>query len=140
MVEDPTRCLAGPSTCPVGGHLTRPVSYHTTWKATRGSLDGPRVGWQPDSTLVDRRMRMEMLTDQTAEVMSDTDHQRDESPFQVINVLSGVYLTLDQLRGVYAAVTHGLPAQVSTSEGTSLMRPCNGSKRVSVVPEGWVGG
>ena len=74
---------------------------------------------------------MEMLTAMTAEVMKSIDQLRASSTFPVLNLLSGSYLTLDQVRGLYEQLDTVTGTQVSTSEGTSLMRPCNGSKRVS---------
>ncbi len=82
---------------------------------------------------------MEMLTAMGMEVQSELDYLRKSSAFPVLNILSGAYLALDQLRGLLQQIDALGGAQVSTSEGTSLMRSCNGSKRVSV-PKGWAGG
>ena len=91
------------------------------------------------TTLVDGHTRMEMLTAMTKEVMDDIDGRRDRSDFSFLNLLSGSYLALDQVRGLYSQLNEVGGSQVSTYEGTSLMIPCNGMKRVSV-PKGWAGG
>lgn len=82
---------------------------------------------------------METLTDWVVQIQDELDLHRGELAFGPLNVLSGLYLTLDQLRGVYMAWTHIESPPVRPSEGTSLMIPCNGVKRVSV-PKGWAGG
>lgn len=88
-----------------------------------------------------------MLTAMGMEVQSEIDRLRGSSDFSFINLLSGSFLALDQVRGLYQQLSVLNSPQVSTYEGTSLMRPCNGSKRVSVrsellriVPKGWAGG
>ena len=90
-------------------------------------------------TRVDGHTRMEMLTAMTMEVQNELSEHRAHSSFPVLNLLSGSYLSLDQVRGLYEQLELLFGSQVSTSEGTSLMRSCNGSKRVSV-PKGWAGG
>ena len=63
--------------------------------------------------------------------MKSIDELRAKSAFASLNLLSGSYLALDQVRGLLQQLDVLYGSQVSTSEGTSLMRPCNGSKRVS---------
>jgi len=82
---------------------------------------------------------MEMLTAMGMEVQSDLDRLRSGSDFGFVNLLSGSFLALDQVRGLYQQLGALNSPQVSTYEGTSLMIPCNGVKRVSV-PKGWAGG
>lgn len=56
-----------------------------------------------DETLSDGYTRMGMLAAMNQEVSDAVEHQRESSPFEVLNILSGVSIALDVLSGVYSS-------------------------------------
>ena len=62
---------------------------------------------------------MEELTDQTIEVQDELDRIRSDLPFEAVNLLAGLYLTLDQLRGVYAGFA-AYASRIVGRHGTSV--------------------
>lgn len=97
-------------------------------------------------TLGRRATRMEMAKQMQAEVQIDLDGKRALFDFEVLNLLSGAVLALEQMRGLYAAYDRfqtrsdlRSDASLGTFGVTPLMRPCDGSKRVSVTQGGYGG-
>jgi len=115
------------------------VPQHTTNEATRQAWRGHNR-YSDRITRVDGHTRMGMHQAMMEEVTHLGNDERPGLTWQGSNLLAGGANALDRLFGLYRRF-HDLASPPSGAyEGTSLMRPCNGSKRVPEVPKGWAGG
>jgi len=73
------------------------------------------------------------------EVNDDYNQREPEQSWENANLLARGAVALGDLFGLYETLCSQYIPSPSASEATSLMRPCNGSKRSSVA-KGWAGG
>jgi len=94
--------------------------------------------WQ--LTTPERRLtRMEMHQAREEEMVDSYNAGVSSRSWADTNLLAGHAVALEHLHALYSRFHNRIDTSSGAYEGTSLMIPCNGVKRVSV-PKGWAGG